>query len=68
MALSPWLYAAGVASGRRSVLMVRLPWVTGSEEDSNTLLQEYNELNDWLVFNYELDSQIGNFFIWRRKT
>jgi hypothetical protein len=45
-----------------------MPWVTGSEEDSNTLLQEYNELNDWLVFNYELDSQIGNFFVWRRKT
>lgn len=45
-----------------------MPWVTGSEEDSNTLLQEYNELNDWLVFNYEFDTQIGNFFIWRRKT
>lgn len=45
-----------------------MPWVTGSEEDSNTLLQEYNELNDWLEFNYEFDTQIGNFFIWRRKT
>jgi Dolichyl-phosphate-mannose-protein mannosyltransferase len=45
-----------------------MPWVTGSEEDSNTLLQEYNELNDWLVFNYEFDTQVGNFFIWRRKT
>lgn len=44
-----------------------MPWVTGSEEDSNTLLQEYNELNDWLVFNYEFDTQVGNFFIWRRK-
>ena len=45
-----------------------MPWVTGSHEDSNTLLQEYNELRDWLAFNYELDTQIGNFFIWRRKT
>ncbi len=45
-----------------------MPWVTGSDEDSNTLLQEYNELRDWLAFNYELDTQIGNFFIWRRKT
>ncbi len=44
-----------------------MAWVTGSEEDSNTLLQEYNELNDWLVFNYEFDTQVGNFFIWRRK-
>jgi len=45
-----------------------MPWVTGSEQDSNTLLQGYNELNDWLVFNYEFDTQVGNFFIWRRKT
>lgn len=45
-----------------------MPWVTGSDEDSNTLLQGYNELSDWLAFNYEPDTQIGNFFIWRRKT
>ncbi len=45
-----------------------MPWVTGSDEDSNTLLQGYNELKDWLAFNYEPDTQIGNFFIWRRKT
>lgn len=44
-----------------------MPWVTGRNADSNTLLQEYNELNDWLIFNYEYDSQIGNFFLWRRK-
>lgn len=44
-----------------------MPWVTGSHEDSNTLLQEYTELNNWLVFNYERETQIGNFFIWRRK-
>jgi hypothetical protein len=43
-----------------------MPWVTGSDEDSNTLLQGYTELNNWLEFNYERDSQIGNFFIWRR--
>ncbi len=44
-----------------------MPWVTGSHEDSNSLLQEYTELNNWLVFNYERDTQIGNFFVWRRK-
>lgn len=45
-----------------------MPWVTGRDEDSNTLLQEYNALNDWLIFNYEREVQIGNFFLWRRKT
>jgi hypothetical protein len=45
-----------------------MPWVTGHDEDSNTLLQGYNELNDWLIFNYEYETQIGNFLIWRRKT
>ncbi|MEP7292582.1 MAG: glycosyltransferase family 39 protein [Chloroflexota bacterium] len=43
-----------------------MPWVTGSDEDSNTLLQAYTELNNWLEFNYERDTEIGNFFIWRR--
>ena len=43
-----------------------LPWATGSHEDSNTLLQAYTELNNWLEFNYERDTQIGNFLIWRR--
>jgi hypothetical protein len=44
-----------------------MPWVTGSNDDSNTLLQSYEELNDWLIYNYELETQIGNFFLWRRK-
>ena len=44
-----------------------LPWVTGRDADSNTLLQEYTELNNWLMFNYEPEIQIGNFLIWRRK-
>lgn len=44
-----------------------MPWVTGRDEDSNALLQEYTELNNWLMFNYERDTQIGNFFLWRRK-
>jgi 4-amino-4-deoxy-L-arabinose transferase-like glycosyltransferase len=43
-----------------------MPWVTGSDDDSNTLLQSYEELNDWLIYNYEPDIQIGNFFLWRR--
>ncbi len=45
-----------------------MPWVTGSQADSNTLLQTYPDLNDWLIYNYERDSQIGNLFLWRRKT
>ncbi len=44
-----------------------MPWVTGSDDDSITLLQQYNELRDWLAFNYEQETQIGNFLIWRRK-
>jgi hypothetical protein len=44
-----------------------MPWVTGSEADSNTLLQGYTEMNNWLIANYERETQIGNFFIWRRK-
>jgi 4-amino-4-deoxy-L-arabinose transferase-like glycosyltransferase len=45
-----------------------MPWVTGSDADSNTLLQSYTALNDWLIFNYEPETQIGNFFVWRRKS
>ena len=45
-----------------------MPWVTGSHEDSNTLLQSYDELNDWLIYNYERETQIGNFIVWRRKS
>ncbi len=44
-----------------------MPWVTGVHEDSNTLLQSYTELNNWLIYNYERETQIGNFFIWKRK-
>jgi hypothetical protein len=44
-----------------------MPWVTGSHDDSNTLLQSYTELNNWLIFNYERETQIGNFFLWKRK-
>jgi hypothetical protein len=44
-----------------------MPWVTGSQDDSNTLLQGYTELNNWLIHNYERETQIGNFFVWRRK-
>ncbi len=43
-----------------------MPWVTGSHDDSHTLLQRYEALNDWLIYNYERDAQIGNFLIWRR--
>lgn len=43
-----------------------MPWVTGNDQDSNTDLQGYTELNNWLEYNYVRDSQIGNFLIWRR--
>lgn len=43
-----------------------MPWVTGSHDDSHILLQRYTELNDWLMYNYERETQIGNFLVWRR--
>lgn len=52
------------------VLVLRgdyMPWVHGRDEDSNTLLQEFTELNNWLIFNYEQETEIGNFLVWRRK-
>ncbi len=45
-----------------------MPWVTGTNDDSNTLLQRYTELNNWLIANYERDAQIGNLFLWKRKS
>lgn len=45
-----------------------MPWVTGRHEDSNQLLQEYEPLNSWIIYNYELETQIGNFLIWRQRT
>jgi hypothetical protein len=45
-----------------------MPWVIGNDKDSNTLLQEYTDLNNWLIFNYERETQIGNFFVWKRKS
>jgi hypothetical protein len=44
-----------------------LTWITGRDADSNTLLQEYTELNNWLMYNYELETEIGPFIVWRRK-
>ncbi len=52
------------------VLVLRgdfMPWVTGRDADSNMMLQDYTELNNWLIYNYEPDTQIGNFLVWRRK-
>jgi 4-amino-4-deoxy-L-arabinose transferase-like glycosyltransferase len=52
------------------VLVLRgdyMPWVTGRDEDSYQLLQEYTELNNWLIFNYEQETEIGNFLLWRRR-
>jgi hypothetical protein len=45
-----------------------MPWVTDFDADSHTLLQDYTELNNWLIANYERDEQIGDFIIWRRSS
>lgn len=45
-----------------------MPWVTDFDADSHTLLQDYTELNNWLIANYEREAQIGDFIIWRRST
>jgi hypothetical protein len=45
-----------------------MPWVTGRSEDSHELLVEYTGLSDWLAFNYERETQIGDFLVWRRKS
>jgi len=44
-----------------------MPWVTGRDLDSNSLLQEDTELNNWLIHNYTFETQIGGFLIWKRK-
>jgi hypothetical protein len=44
-----------------------MPWVTGSHDDSHTLLVQYTGLSDWLAYSYVRDTEIGNFLIWRRK-
>lgn len=44
-----------------------MPWITGRHADSHTLLQDYTELNNWLMFNYERVEEIDSFIIWRRK-
>ena len=52
------------------VLVVRadyMPWTTGRNEDSHTLLQEYVDLNNWLMYNYERQDDIGFFLVWKRK-
>jgi hypothetical protein len=45
-----------------------MPWVTDFDADSHTLLQDYTELNNWLIANYERIEQIGDFIIWRRQS
>lgn len=44
-----------------------MPWVTSYHADSHTLLQDDEDLNNWLMANYERVDQIGDFLIWRRK-
>lgn len=45
-----------------------MPWVTDFDADSHTLLQDYTELNNWLIANYERFEQIGDFIIWKRSS
>lgn len=45
-----------------------MPWVTGVNDDSNTLLaNDYQALRDWLIYNYDRGEELGNFLIWTRK-
>jgi 4-amino-4-deoxy-L-arabinose transferase-like glycosyltransferase len=45
-----------------------MPWVTGVEDDSNTVLaNDYPALRDWLIYNYDRGEERGNFLIWIRK-
>jgi 4-amino-4-deoxy-L-arabinose transferase-like glycosyltransferase len=44
-----------------------MPWVTGSHEDSHQLLVRYTELSNWLAANYERDTLIGSFIVWKKK-
>jgi 4-amino-4-deoxy-L-arabinose transferase-like glycosyltransferase len=45
-----------------------MPWVTGVEDDSNTVLaNDYPALRDWLIFNYDRGEERGNFLVWTRK-
>jgi hypothetical protein len=45
-----------------------MPWVTDRADDSHQLLQEYTELNNWLIANYERIDETGDFIIWQRQT
>lgn len=44
-----------------------MEWVTNTPDDSHTILQNYTELNNWLIFNYERQDKIGDFIVWERK-
>jgi hypothetical protein len=44
-----------------------LPWVTGRDEDSKTLMeQDYIDLLHWLQYNYVEDQHIGAFTVYQR--
>lgn len=45
-----------------------LPWVTGREEDSKTLMeQDYIDLLHWLQYNYTEDHKIGTLTLYQRQ-
>ncbi len=44
-----------------------MPWTTGFDADSRMLLEaRYIDLLHWLQFNYQQETQIGSFIVWRR--
>jgi 4-amino-4-deoxy-L-arabinose transferase-like glycosyltransferase len=45
-----------------------MPWVTGYDADSHTLLQRDVELNNWLMANYQRITKIGDFIVCQRRT
>ena len=44
-----------------------MPWVTGRSDDSYTILQDYTELNNWFIANYDIVATLGDFLICQRK-
>ncbi len=43
-----------------------MPWVTGRSEDSNTLSLEYTHFINFVMANYERETKLGDFYLWRR--
>jgi hypothetical protein len=43
------------------------PWLTGTQSDSATALQEFPELNSFINERYRLDTKIAQFSVYQRQ-